>query len=353
MSNMFSPRGLRFKLIVPVVGAMTLAIILAIGFLVYAQNRGNTQLNHLISAAFNGTGNQIKADMSSLSGQMSEKMAKMIESARKEITGSSRDALAKAGDAMIYRMDKNNENGANNQAKLLAQAAGPALQAGDIATLTALADTSKGNEDVLFVIIADSGRQPLASYINEAHDSLAPLLKASGKDAGKLLRSAMGEKRFLLVSQQIGDEDDPQGVVYLASDKSKIQAEHALLGAHFEKLTKQSETAITAILSKEVKDMDGALAASLHRIEEQTRKAGDTAIVDLSEKSRQVNSRIRFSFLTGSIVCLGLILFLLTWNARLILRLLGGEPSTMAEMARQIAAGNLDVVGEDDGGKKS
>ena len=351
MSEIFSPRGLRFKLIVPVAAAMALAIIAAISFLVYAQNRGTTQLNQLISTAFNGAGDRIKADMGTLSAQMAEKMAKMIASARGEIAGSSREALSKAGDAMIYRMDKNIEYGANNQAKLLAQAAWPALRAGDTTALTALAETAKGNEDVLFVIIADSSRQPLANYINEGHESLVPLVKASGKDAGKLLKSAMGEKRLLLISQQIGDEDDSQGVVYLAYDKSKIQAEHALLGAHFEKLTKQNEEAITGILTKEVREMEGALSASLHRIEEQTQKAGDSAIGELGESSQQVNSGIRLLFLLGSTVCLGLILFLLTWNARSILRLLGGEPSTMAEMARQIAAGNLDVVREEVGGK--
>ena len=351
MSDFFSPRGLRFKLIVPVAAAMALAIIAAISFLVYAQNRGNTQLNQLISAAFNGAGDRIKTDMSSLSAEMGEKMAKMIASARQEIAGSSRESLTKAGDAMIYRMEKTFQTGAENHAKLLAQAAAPALKAGDVAALTSLAAASKGNEDVLFALFTDSGRQPLASYINEAHEGLAPLVKTAGNDPGKLLKSAMGDKRFLLVSQQIGDDDDSQGFFYLVCDKSKIENEHALLGAHFEKLTKQNEAAITGILTDEVKEMNGSLAASLQLIEEKTRKAGDSAIADLLASSRQVNSEIRLLFLLGAFVCLGLILFLLTVNAHSILRLLGGEPSAMAEMARQIASGNLDVVRDDDHGQ--
>ena len=343
MTDKPSRTGLRFKLIVPVATAMTLAIVAAVGVLIYAQNRGNQQLDALVATAFHRAGERISADMTALSAQMAGTMEKMIVSAREEIGGSSREALFKAGEAMVYRMGKAYEKAAENSARLLAQSAAVPIAAGDKEALATLATNARKDDGVLFVFIMDSSRQPLANSIDEKHESLAPLMKSAGQEPARFLREAMGNKRFFIVTQPVGDEYEPQGFVYLAADLAVIEKEKELLTAHFGRLTEQNEKAIATILQTEVKTMAGALAASINNIEAQTKTAAERASGELGKASREVNGRVRLSFLGGSVVCLGLVLALLLWNARSILRLLGGEPSSMTAMARQIAAGNLDV----------
>jgi hemerythrin-like metal-binding protein len=343
MTDKPSRTGLRFKLIVPVATAMTLAIVAAVGVLVYAQNRGNQQLDILVAAAFRGAGERISADLTALSAQMAGTMEKMIVSTREEIGGSSREALFKAGEAMVYRMGKAYEKAAENSARLLAQSAVAPIAAGDKEALATLATNARKDDGVLFVFIMDSNRQPLANSIDEKHESLADLVKSAGQEPARFLREAMGNKRFFIVTQPVGDEYEPQGFVYLAADLAVIEKEKELLTTHFGRLTEQNEKAIATILQAEVKTMAGALAASINNIEAQTKAAAERASEELGKASREVNGRVRLSFLGGSVVCLGLVLALLLWNARSILRLLGGEPSSMTAMARQIAAGNLDV----------
>ncbi len=338
-----SRTGLRFKLIVPVATAMTLAIVAAVGVLMYAQNRGNQQLDTLVATAFHRAGERISADMTALSAQMAGTMEKMIASTREEIGGSSREALFKAGEAMVYRMGKTYEKAAENSARLLAQSAVAAIAAGDKEALATLAANARKDDGVLFVFIMDSNRQPLANSIDESHESLAPLVKSAGQEPARFLREAMGNKRFFIVTQPVGDEYEPQGFVYLAADLAVIEKEKELLTTHFGRLTEQNEKAIASILQAEVRTMAGDLAASIDNIKAQTRAAAESASGELGKASREVNGRVRLSFLGGSVVCLGLVLAILLWNARSILRLLGGEPSSMTAMARQIAAGNLDV----------
>ncbi len=333
----------RFKLIVPVAMALATAVVAAIIFIILTQNRGNIQLNKLIASAFDRTGEEINSSMTDLSRQLEEKLQAMNTSARTVLSDSSRDSLNKAAESMTWRMKKMYESSADNFAFLLAQVAQPAVIAHDSIALSGYARNAKVNPDIVFVFFLDADRQPLASYIHETHSGIAALLKKSGRDALEIIKTAMNDKNFLIVTQPVGSEDEPAGYIYLAMDTSKVSEEGTLMAAHFNDLIAQNGKTIDSILGTESAKMIASLNASIAEIQSHTSSAADVTAKELAESSRKQTSHINLFFLIGSIFCFALILAILLLNARSIQRILGGEPATMALMAKRIAQGDLNI----------
>jgi hemerythrin-like metal-binding protein len=339
----FFANNFRFALIVPVAAALVAAMLLAVGFIIVSQNRGAAQLNGLIAGAFHTTGEKITRDLTGLSGQLETRMQTMKESARGELGGASRDAMLKAGESVLWRMRKAYENSAAAHAQLLGQTALAAVRAGDSQTLGVYARNAKENPDILLVFFLDGARKPLAAYLNEQHPGLQKILKTAGRAPLEIIKTMMNDKSFLVVSQPVGNEDEPDGYVYLAVDPGKIKEEEQILTTHFNRLISQNEAAIDKVLAGESTAIVAALGTSITEIERHTREAAEKIIADFSRSSSQMTARIKLVFLIGSVTCFALILLLLTLNARTILRILGGEPSAMAAMAGRIAKGDLDV----------
>lgn len=333
----------RFKLIVPVAMALATAIVAAIIFIVLTQNRGNSQLNKLIASAFGRTGEEINSSMTDLSRQLEEKLQAMSTSARTVLSNSSRDSLNKAAESMSWRMKKMYESSADNFAFLLAQVAQPAVIAHDSIALSGYARNAKVNPDIVFVFFLDADRQPLASYIHETHSGIAALLKKSGRDALEIIKTAMNDKNFLIVTQPVGSEDEPAGYIYLAMDTSKVSEEGTLMAEHFNDLIAQNGKSIDSILGTESAKMIASLNSSIAEIQSHTASAADVTANELAVSSRKLTSHINLFFLIGSIFCFALILAILLLNARSIQRILGGEPATMALMAKRIAQGDLNI----------
>ncbi len=333
----------RFKLIVPVAMALATAVVAAIIFIILTQNRGNIQLNKLIATAFGRTGEEINSSMTGLSRQLEEKLQAMNTSARTVLSDSSRDSLNKAAESMSWRMKKMYESSADNFAFLLAQVAQPAVIAHDAIALSGYAGNAKANPDIVFVFFLDADRQPLASYIHETHSGIAALLKKSGRDALEIIKTAMNDKNFLIVTQPVGSEDEPAGYIYLAMDTSKVSEEGTLMAAHFNDLIAQNGKTIDSILGTESAKMITSLNTSVEEIQKHTASAADVTAKELAESSRKLTSHINLFFLIGSIFCFALILAILLLNARSIQRILGGEPAAMAVMAKRIAQGDLNI----------
>jgi methyl-accepting chemotaxis protein len=333
----------RFKLIAPVAVALTAAVIIAVAFIVVTQNRSNAQLNGLIAKAFGRSGEQINTNMTGFSRNLEEKLKGMNASARTVMNESSRDSLHKAAESMGWMMREMYQNSAGNFARLLAQAAKKAVEVRDTAALTGYAQNAKTNPDIIFVIFLDTARQPLASYLNETHAGGAELLKRSGKDPREILKTAMSDRAFLIITQKVGSEDEPAGYIYLAMDTSKVKEQVEVMENRFNDLIEQSGNAIGSILSKESVTMIDSLNASIEDIRIHTAKAANETAGELTTSSKKLTSRINFFFLIGSLFCFALILAILLFNARSILRILGGEPADMAIMAKRIAQGDLNI----------
>ena len=333
----------RFKLIAPVAIALAVAILSASFFMVFSQSRGNSQLSSLIAKAFQGTGTEINTSMTNLSRQFEEKLATMNSSARTVLNESSRDSLHKAGESMSYRMRKNYEVAAEGFAQLLAKVAQPAVIAHDSISLSGFARNAKSNPDIVFVFFMDEARQPLANYIFDGHQKIAILLQKTGRNPREIIKAAMEDKNFQVISQVIGSEDEPAGYVYLAMDTSKVQEENAMLSSHFDKLIAENVKSIDQILAKESSTMISSLNASIAEIQKHTATAADLTATELSKSSKALSKKINAFFLFGSLVCFAIILAILLLNARTILRILGGEPADMARMAKRIAQGDLNI----------
>jgi len=333
----------RFKLVVPVAMAMLAAIFAATGFIVFSQKSGNEHLNTLITTAFQRTGEAINIKLTDFSRQLDEKLTAMNSGARTELSKSSLLSLQKASESMNWRMKKIYEGSAESFSLLLAQVSLPAFIAADKGVLSGYAAGAKSNPDIVFVIFLDAARQPLAGYINENHAAVAPLLKKNGRDFRQILKTAMDEKKFFIVSQVVGNEDEPAGRIYLAMDTSKVVEEGKMTDRLFAELVAQNGTTIETILSAEAGKMVTSLNRSIQEIQDHTSSAAEQTRQELTESSKATISRINVIFLVGSAIGFFLILAIMLVNARSILRILGGEPAIMAKIAKSIAQGDLSV----------
>lgn len=333
----------RFKLIVPVALSLVIAIFVAITFIIFSQKRGNEHLNTLITSAFNRIGETINDNLTGFSEQLNDKLAAMNTSARAEISQSSLESLKKASESMNWRMKKMYESSAESFTLLLAQVSLPACVARNATALSGYADGAKGNPDIVFVIFLDAARQPLAAYINETHANILALLKKTGRDPREILKTAMKEKTFLIVSQVVGAEDEPAGYIYLAMDTSKVQEEGKLTDGFFNELVAHNSKTIAAILGTESEKMITSLNDSIKETQNHTTTAADLTVKELTDASKAMISRMNLFFLVGSAVCFLLILAIMLANAGSILRILGGEPAIMAQIAKSIAQGDLSI----------
>ena len=335
-------KNFRLALIVPVASALVVAMTVAISFIIITQNRNASQVNARITEAFRATETAIATDLNGLSHQLETRMQAMSASTRSSLGTTSRDTLAKAGESMGFRMGKTYEASANTLAQLLGRLSQTAMRAGDITALNELARSAKHNPDIAFVYFLNGARQPLASYLNEGHAGIEAIAQASKKNPLEIIKTVMRDKTFLVTTQTIGEDDDPLGVIYLAMDTSSIKEEVQALQTHFATLVKQNETTVDQILGKEASAIVGALGSSIRDIGTQTDKAAQETVAAFMTTNLQMTSRLKSAFLLGSVLCFLAVLAILLYNARTILKVLGGEPLAMADMTQRIARGDLD-----------
>ena len=335
-------KNFRLALIVPVASALVIAMGIAIGFIIITQNRNATQVNARIGEAFQTTGTAIATGLNGLSRQLESRMQAMSASARGELGAASREALTKAGESMSFRMGKTYEASASALAQLLGKISLTAMKAGDSHALSELARSARYNPEVAFVVFLDSSRQPLASYLNEHHAGMEALMKANKKNALEIIKAVMRDKTFLVTTQTIGEEDEPLGVIYLAMDTSSIKEEAQALQTHFAKLIEQNEATVDQILGKESSAIVDSLGNSIREIGAHTDKAARETVAAFTATNLQMTNRLKSVFLLGSVLCFLAVLVILLYNARTILKVLGGEPLAMAGMTQRIAQGDLD-----------
>ncbi|BCO07785.1 hypothetical protein GF1_01610 [Desulfolithobacter dissulfuricans] len=340
----FLRNNFRIQLIAPVAVAMTLCIVGAITYIVVMQNRASLVMNDKIGAGFDQLAEMVNSDLEKLASHHQKKLRQMRDSVKEALTRASRDALTETADSIQQELRQMRRQNGQTVALLLAQMAGPALLAKDYAALNQYVRGAHKNPNVVFVFYQDLSGRPLTRYLNRRNEKLKSYLPEKGRpDIDVIIKKAQDDPDVLVIGQQVESDGDKLGMVYLALDMTSARAKAATMQEHFEELIESNEEQIETILGRESSEILTAINTVIADLRQDIQTTAQTIRDDIKQANSKMVSQMRRLFVFGSLGGLAIVIIILMLNARSILRLLGGEPTSMVNMARRIAGGDLDI----------
>ena len=342
--NLFLRNNFRLQLIAPVAIAMTLSIACAVTFIVIMQNRSSSALNQRIGDGFDRIANLVKTDLEDLSLQQKKRLRSMTDSVKEALTEASTEALSETAESVQEDLRAMRRQNGRTMALLLARMAESPILSHDYATLLHYVRAAHKNPNVVFVFYRDSAGRTMTRFLDRKNRKLRSLLPATGRpDIGAIIDRARKDPDVLVISQPVESNGDTVGSVVLALDMTGARARAAAMQERFDKLIDSNEQQIETILGRKSADMINALNGIIAKLRQDIQSTAMTIRDQIKQSNSAMVSRLRHSFVIGSLAALAMVIVILLLNARSVLRLLGGEPATMVAMARRIAKGDLDI----------
>ncbi len=342
--NPFLRNNFRFQLIAPVAIAMTLAIACAVTFIVIMQNRSSSALNQKIGIGFDRIAELVRTDLEKLATQQQKKLRTMTYSVKEALTESATKALTETAESVQKDLRTMRRQNGQTVALLLARMAESAVMTHDYAALNQYVRAAHKNPHVVFVFYRDRTGKAMTRFLNRNSEKLQSLLPDHGRpDIAAIIARAEEDPDILVLSQPVQSEGEDIGSVVLALDMTGARARAVAMQERFEELIDSNEQQIETIVGQESRGIITALNGIIAKLRRDIRTTAATIRDEIKTTNSGMVSRLRRSFVLGSLAALALVIVILLLNARSVLRLLGGEPATMVEMARRIARGDLDI----------
>ncbi len=334
-------KSFRFKLIAPIAIALLVMIGSAIIFTVLSQNSSSTQLNTKVVDSFETIQNTIGEDLSKLSSQLDSNLKSMQTETSRTLAASSTEALDNTATSVQQSLRTIRRQSGNDLVQLMALVATNSVISKDFATLNSYVRSAHRNPDVLFIFYRDKDGTPLTRYINRANEKLKSLLPEGRPDIAKIIQAGQDDPNVLTLTQEIKSNNDLAGSVSLAINMTQAREEAEELKEEFNDLIAQNTKQIDSILGRDSKAIGDELLQVITQVKNKITENSGKTIADITATSDSLSARTRTLFTIGSIVGFALLITILFLNANSILKLLGGEPEAMVQLARRIAGGDL------------
>ncbi len=331
----------RAQLIVPVAIAFICIVISAIAFIIVAQKSNRAHLNKQIETTFVETEASIEKNLASLSRQLDSKLQRMQKETSKQLKEASTKALQQTAASVMANMQTMRKQSGNNLLHLMALSAINAVITRDFATLNGFVRSAHKNKDIVFLFYQDSNKKPLTRFLNRKNKKLVSYLPKGRPDITKIIQAGKNDPDVFVLSRNITSDGEIIGSVTLGMDITRAQQQARQMSARFNNLVNNNEKRINTILGKESKAINTELQTVVSKIQKDITKNAEKTVGDITRTSNRLAGRSRNLFIVGSLLGLTLILIILLLNARSILKLLGGEPATMVQLAKRIADGDL------------
>ncbi len=341
MLQSFFQRNFRFQLIAPT----TLALVFIIGggiiFSAVMQNASNKSLNLQVKESFDETNNTIDNDMLGLSEELDKKLKSMRDKVSSSLSKSSATALAKTADVVQDKMNTVRKQSGNDLVQLMALVAGDAVLTKNFAQLNTYVRNAHQNPDLTFIFYLDKNKKPLTRFLNRKNEKLKSLLPKGRPDINKIIEAAGNDPDILTISQDIKSEGSVIGSVTAAIDMTKAREHAAEMRHEFDLLVENNGKQTATIVDQEAKIIIDDLHTVVSQVREAVSDNSNSTLAKITDSSKKLSDKSRNYSALGAIVGFFLVFFILLANARSILKLLGGEPAQMVELASEIADGNL------------
>jgi methyl-accepting chemotaxis protein len=339
-------RNFRALLIVPVAIALLIIFIVAISFTVFTQKSGSRALNEQVKASFTEIESSIDQDLGELSRQLDSNLLRMQEEVAAQLAEKSSSALQEKAEAVRSDLQAIREQSGRDMAKLMAISAVNSVITKDFATLNGYVRSAHQNENIVFLFYLDKGQDPLTRFLNRKNEKLKSFLPKGRPDVMKIIAAGENDPDVLVFREDLKSDGEGIGSVVLAMDMTDARRQAQQMGEQFDSLVESNSKLIGTVLGKESKTINGALQTVVDTIKEGIIDRSAVTVSEITAGSDRLSSRTRNMFVIGAIAGFAIVLAILFMNTRSILKILGGEPSTMVEFAERIAAGDLTAAND-------
>lgn len=337
----FLRNNLLAKLIVPVAIALLIMIISAIAFTVITQKNSSRALNKQVQTSFSEIETAIEKNLENLSKQLDSNLKRMQQEVSSSLEKASSSALQKTADSVQKNMEGIRRQGGEDLIQLLALSAINAVITRDFSTLNNYARSAHQNQDIVFLFYRDKNKKPLTRFLNRKNEKLRSYLTKGRPDIGKIIQAGIDDPNVLVLYRDIKSDGEVIGSVTLALDLTRARLQSGKMRDQFDDLVAGNGKRIDSILAKKSKAINHDLQAVVNTVQQGITKNSIKTVADITTGSNSLSRRIRNLFVIGSIAGFILVLIILLLNARSILKLLGGEPAAMVQLAHRIADGDL------------
>ena len=344
MAQSYLRNNLRLQLIAPVAFALVAGLVTMVAVILFFQAKGNRVLDEKITAGFNSNTEMVGNMLQMLANDLQTNLKEMTVTTQEALTESSEDILQDTADSIQLDLRNMRRQNGMTQARLLAQVAENAIISKNLSALNGFVRSAHKNPYMVFVFYMDEQQVPLTRYMNRKSPKLKSYLPEKGRpDIKKIIQAGQDDPDVLVVNQPVTSDGEQIGQVYIALDMTKARTQAQKMNDAFTDLIDNNEEKIETILTTQSALILGILDKTVSEIKEHIARTAKTTKEEITDSQLQVAATTRNILLASSIIGLTVILIILLLNARSILRLLGGEPTAMVDMAQQIADGKLDI----------
>jgi len=336
-------KNFRAQLIVPVAIALLIMFISAIAFTVVTQKSSSSALNSQVASSFTEIETSIDRDLGELSSQLDSNLLRMQDEATAQLAEKSSNALQARATAVQTNMQAIRRQSGDNMAQLMAISAVNSVITKDFASLNGYVRSAHQNKEIVFLFYRDKDQNPLTRYLNRENAKLKSFLPKGKPDIAKIIEAGERDSDVLVITKDIKSDGESIGSVTLAMDMTEAKRQAQEMSEQFNDLVDSNSSLIEFVLGKESKMINGALQTVVTNIQKGISEKSTNTVSEITAGSDSLSSRARNMFVIGAIIGFILVLGILFLNARSILKLLGGEPAAMVEMAQQIADGKLTI----------
>ncbi len=331
----------RAQIIIPVAIALLVMIVASIIFNVVMQNNSSETLNKQIETSFTEVDTLIKKDLGELSGQLGNNLQHMQEEVSTSLSKASSDSLQETAVSVQESLRNTRRMAGNNMTELMAMVATDAVIAKDFSALNAYVRSAHQNPETVFVFYLDKNQKPLTRFLNRKSEKLKSLLPKGRPDFPKIIQAAVDDPSILTISKDIKSDGDLVGSVTLAIDMTNARQQAQEMKEEFDSLVDDNSKLIDSILGKQATGIKDNLQTVINNINQAVTDNGSRTMTDVTTMGSKLSNKTRNLFILGSGLGFIMVLIILLLNARSVLKLLGGEPRAMLQMARRIADGDL------------
>ncbi len=344
MAQSLLRNNLRLQLIAPVAVALVAGLVTMVAVILFFQAKGNRMLDKEITAGFKSNTEMVGNMLQMLAGDLQTNLKTMTVTTQDALTESSEDILQDTADSIQLDLRKMRRQNGKTQALLLAQVAENAIISRNFSALNGYVRSAHKNPYMVFAFYMDERNKPLTRYMNRKNPKLKSYLPEKGRpDISKIIQAGQEDPDVLVVNQPVLSEGEQIGLVSIGLDMTRARTQAQKMNDAFSDLIDSNEKKIETILNKQSAVILGMLDKTIAEIKEHISRTAAETKTEITESQHQAAGTTRNILLASSIIGLGAILIILLLNARSILRLLGGEPTAMVDMARKIADGKLDI----------
>ncbi len=334
-------KSFRAQLIVPTTLALLAMIVSAIAFTVIMQNKSSSSLNTQVKQSFDSILSTVEVDMQKLSNNLDSSLIQMKTKTASSLSTSSREALEKIATSVQEKLRGLRKQGGQDTIDLMALVARDAVLTRNFATLNSYVRSAHRNPDVLFLFYRDKNQKPLTRFLNRKNEKLKSLLPKGKPDIGKIIQAGIKDPNVLTLSKDILSDGDLVGSVSVAIDMTTAREQAMEMKSEFNAMVEENDQQINSILGMEAKTISANLQHAVSEVHEEIKENSQQTITEISTNSTAISNKTRNLFTIGSVIGFFLVLSILLMNAKSILKLLGGEPAEMVELAKDIAQGDL------------